>query len=149
MDSGPARGPLIEGRGVLGFRDFCLSTGLDEATVEALMRSGTLPGALFRAADDRPSGLFEDQLLTRDELLALGLPVREEYDPEHPRYGGIKCPTHGWAPTFLVRRYDAAGAEMPDRIGCWECEQAGLPIDEANSVAISDRPGRRDGAREA
>ena len=137
------RKPLLEGRGALGFKDFCLSTGLEEAVVEELMRSGRLQGALF-SQEDRPHSIFDDALPSRDELVAMGLPVRDDYDPDHPRYGGIECRTHGWTPSVLHIRYDEASRrELPDRIVCWDCSRAGVPLDSGNSSPIPQERVRR------
>lgn len=81
MDGGEERKPLLVGRGVLLFEDFCRHTGLDEDIVEPLMRSGRLAGALWRQ-DGRPFGVFDDVLPTAHDLQALGLTVSESYDPD-------------------------------------------------------------------
>ena len=69
MGGEPGRKPLLRGRGVLPFEDFCRSTGLDHDTVENLMRSELLD-------------IFDDVLPSRHVLAAMGLPVRDDYDPE-------------------------------------------------------------------
>jgi hypothetical protein len=62
--------------------DFCRSTGLDQITVEELFRAGRLQGALVREHDrTRPFGIFDDELPSREALVTIGLPVRDDYDP--------------------------------------------------------------------
>ena len=83
MGGEPGRKPLLRGRGVLPFEDFCRSTGLDHDTVENLMRSELLDIALWRDKEHtRPFGIFDDVLPSRHVLAAMGLPVRDDYDPE-------------------------------------------------------------------
>ena len=83
MGADQGRKPLLCGRGVLRIEDFCRSTGLDQATVEELMRTGRLEGALWRAKEPtRPFGIFDDVLPSPEALAAMGLPVRDDYDPE-------------------------------------------------------------------
>jgi hypothetical protein len=63
--------------------DFCRQTGLDRQAVDALMRAGHLEGALVRESDpDHVAMILDDLLPTREALATLGLPVRDEYDPE-------------------------------------------------------------------
>lgn len=67
-------------------QDFSRITGLDESTVERLLREGHLEGGLWRDAhQNRPFGLFEDALPTRAALVALGLAVRPDYNPADHR----------------------------------------------------------------
>ena len=83
MEREPSRKPLLEGRGVLHFDDFCRSTGLDHATVENLMRTELFNISMWRDEElTRPFGIFDDALPSREALAALGLPVRDDYDPE-------------------------------------------------------------------
>lgn len=90
----PGRKPLLDGRGVLQFEDFCRSTGLDQLTVENLMRTELLDISMWRDEDRvRPFGIFDDALPSRQALAALGLPVRDDYAPEALRstpYGGLQ-----------------------------------------------------------
>jgi hypothetical protein len=58
VETGDGRKPLIVGRGLLLLADFCRSTGLGPATVEAPIREGEIEGAV--AVDDRVAGVFED-----------------------------------------------------------------------------------------
>lgn len=68
---------------MLLFEDFCRSTGLDRVTVENLMRTELLDISMWRDEElKRPFGIFDDALPSRQELAALGLPVRNDYDPE-------------------------------------------------------------------
>jgi hypothetical protein len=77
------RKPLLRGRGVVEFEDFCRSTGLDQATVENLMRTELLDISMWRDEElTRPFGIFEDALPSRVALAALGLTVSDDYDPE-------------------------------------------------------------------
>ena len=63
--------------------DFCRSTGLDPATVENLMRAELFDISMWKDEElTRPFGLFDDVLPSRRALAALGLPVRDDYDPE-------------------------------------------------------------------
>ena len=65
------------------FEDFCRSTGLDHVTVENLMRTELLDISLWRdKGHTRPFGIFDDVLPAREALVAMGLPVRDDYDPE-------------------------------------------------------------------
>lgn len=76
------REPLLRGRGALRVEDFCRSTGLDEDTVDDLIRSGRLEGVLWTATEpSRPVAIFDDQLPSPEDLAAMGLPVRSDYDP--------------------------------------------------------------------
>ena len=86
MDPNGNREPLLQGRSFLLIQDFCLNTGLDRGTVENLIRKGRLGGALWTAEEPaRPVAIFNDELPSRDALAAIGLPVREDYDPDHIR----------------------------------------------------------------
>jgi hypothetical protein len=68
---------------VLQFEDFCRSTGLDHVTVKNLMRSELLDTSLWKDKEHtRPFGIFDDALPSRQALVAMGLPVRDDYDPE-------------------------------------------------------------------
>jgi hypothetical protein len=83
MGRDPGSKPLLTGRGVLQFEDFCLSTGLDHATAEKLMRTELHDISMWMDEDlTRPFGIFDDALPSRQALAALGLPVRDDYDPE-------------------------------------------------------------------
>jgi len=63
--------------------DFCDISGLGRDTVEGLMRTGLFEGGLWRdAAGTRAVGVFEDALPSREELVALGLAVRDDYEPD-------------------------------------------------------------------
>jgi len=65
------------------FEDFCRSAGLDDATVENLMRTEFLDISMWRDEElTRPFGIFDDALPSRQALAALGLSVRDDYDPE-------------------------------------------------------------------
>ena len=84
-DETEARGRLPS-RGAIRVEDFCAATGLDHATVVRLMREGKLAGALWRDKEStRPFGLIDDQLPSRQALLALGLRVRPDYGPADHR----------------------------------------------------------------
>jgi len=83
MGEGQSPKPVLHGRGVLQFEDFCRSTGLDPETVENLMRTELLDISLWRDKEHtRPFGIFDDSLPTRPKLAAMGLSVRDDYDPE-------------------------------------------------------------------
>jgi hypothetical protein len=83
MGEEPTRKPLLRGRGVLQFEDFCRSTGLDRDVVENLMRTELLNVALWSdKMRTRPFGIFDDALPTREALIGMGLPVSKQYDPE-------------------------------------------------------------------
>jgi hypothetical protein len=128
---------LGEWRSSLRVEDFCLNTGLDRDIVEKLVRERFLEDSLWTW--EEPScmkSIFMDALPSRETLVAMGLPVREDYDPENLRYGGIECATHGWAQSVLLTRYDADNRELPDQSMCWECSQAGVPPDSGNSTPI-------------
>lgn len=85
MDPDPSREPL-PGRSFLLIQDFCLNAGLDLATVEELIRADRLGGWLWTTDEPtRPVAIFDDLLPSREALVALGLTVREDYDPEHVR----------------------------------------------------------------
>lgn len=79
----PGEEPLLGGRGVLLVEDFCRATGLGLDTVQNLMRSGRLQGGLWRDEDlTRPFGIFDDMLPSRSALAAMGLAIRDDYEPE-------------------------------------------------------------------
>jgi len=83
MASDQGRKPLLRGRGVLRIEDFCRSTGLDQITVEDLMRTGHLEGALWSAKEPtRRFGIFDDVPPSPEARAAMGLPVRNDYDPD-------------------------------------------------------------------
>jgi hypothetical protein len=82
MDPDLSRKGLVPSRGVVLFEDFCRHTGLDPATVEDLMRSELLESSLWTKETKRPFGIFDDELPSREALAAMGLPVRDDYDPE-------------------------------------------------------------------
>jgi hypothetical protein len=68
---------------VLQFEDFCRSTGLDHVTVENLMRTQLLDISLWRDKEHtRPFGIFDDGVPSRQALATMGLPVKDDYDPE-------------------------------------------------------------------
>lgn len=80
------RKPLLRARGALRAEEFRAHTGFDQDTVDELLRTGHLPGALVDAkGSTRVVAIFDDQLPSRDALVALGLPVRDDYDPESLR----------------------------------------------------------------
>lgn len=83
MGTGDERDALVRSRGLLLVDDFCSSTGLDRATVQALLRSDQVEGVFDGAG--RAYGLFDDVLPTAERLRALGLPVQSDYDPESLR----------------------------------------------------------------
>jgi hypothetical protein len=83
VDTSGERRPLLEGRGLLLLDDFCQHTGLDSATVSTLVRTGKLEGLL--RLDGRVFGLYDDVLPTAGDLRALGLVVRDDYDPDQFR----------------------------------------------------------------
>lgn len=86
MREDPGRKPLLRGRGVLELEDFCRSTGLDHATAENLMRTDLSDISMWDDEElTRPFGIFDDALPSREELVARGLPVRDDYDPESLR----------------------------------------------------------------
>lgn len=83
MGGEPASRPPLRGRGVLRFEDFCRSTGLDRITVENLMRTELLSVSMWRDEElTRPLGIFDDALPSQQALVALGLPVRDDYNPD-------------------------------------------------------------------
>ncbi|MCW2790924.1 MAG: hypothetical protein JWO76_22 [Nocardioides sp.] len=134
------RKPLVsESIATLRFEDFCLNTGLDRDVAADLMRTGRLRGTWSSATEPRrPVSVFMDDLPSREALVAMGLPVRDDYDPGAPRYGGIECRTHGWAESVLVMRYDVdLHRDVPDHSLCWECSRAGVPPDSGNSTRHS------------
>lgn len=68
---------------MLQFEDFCRSTGLDHGTVENLMRTELRDISMWRDEElTHPFGILDDALPTAQELAVLGLPVRDDYDPE-------------------------------------------------------------------
>src|SRR5580765_3302055 len=72
-----------QGGGGLLVEDFCRHTGLDQETVDELLRTGRLEGALVREADPTHVVMIHDDLLpTRESLIAMGLPVKDGYEPE-------------------------------------------------------------------
>ena len=82
------REPLLRGRSFLLIDDFCLNTGLDRETVENLIRTELLDGSLWTEKEPiRPMAIFNDALPSRDALVAMGLPVSDDYDPHALRYG--------------------------------------------------------------
>ena len=86
MTDAPERKPLLPGRGAISFHDFCVATGLDVRDAEGLMADGRLPGALWRDKErTAPFGLLDDTLPSREDLVALGLAVRADYDPANHR----------------------------------------------------------------
>ncbi len=80
MDVDPLRHPLLTGRGLVLVAEFCRATGLDVATVEALVIDGRAEGA-FRP-DGELVGLFDDVLPTAARLRDWGLSVNADYDPD-------------------------------------------------------------------
>jgi len=96
MGADPGEKPLLRGRGVLLIEDFCRASGLGLDTVQSLMRSGRLEGGLWRDQErTRPFGIFDDVLPSRSALTAMGLPVRDDYEPE------------------TLRSYEMAGEDDP------------------------------------
>jgi hypothetical protein len=94
MDPVPERKPLLPASGCLRLDDFCLNTGLDRDTVEDLVRTGRLQGWLWTSKEPiRPWSVFYDALPSRAALVALGLPVREDYDPQALRTGPLSDDT--------------------------------------------------------
>lgn len=81
MDPDKWRKGLVPSRGVMLFEDFCRHTGLEPATVEELMRTDLLDSSLWTKETKRPFGFFDDELPAREALVAMGLPVRDDYDP--------------------------------------------------------------------
>jgi hypothetical protein len=78
--------PLLPGHSALRIHDFCLNTGLARATVEDLIRAGRLDGWLWTVDEpSRPVLVGIDDLPSREVLAAMGLPVRDDYDPDHIR----------------------------------------------------------------
>ena len=132
----PVREPttLLPGSGGVLIADCCLNTGLDRDTVENLVRTGRLDGALSTAKGSIRSGvIFDDALPSRDELVAMGQTVLDDNDPQALRYGGIECQIHGWAPAVLLTRYDTGSQrEVADRTVCWECSRTGVLPDTRN-----------------
>ena len=80
MGTGEGDEPLLTGRGLVRLADFCRSTGLETATVEALIRQGDIEGVV--AIDGRAVGVFEDSLPSAEQLHHLGLPVSPGYHPD-------------------------------------------------------------------
>lgn len=82
-DADRRRKPLLRGRGWVPIEEFCRITGLDQATVDQLMRTARLKGALVSTeGSPRVVGIFDDELPSRDALVAMGLPVSADYDPD-------------------------------------------------------------------
>jgi hypothetical protein len=114
-----------------------LNTGLDRDTLEKLVRESFLESSLWTWEEpSRPRSISIDALPSRETLVAMGMPVREDDDPQNLRFGGIECATHGWAQSVLLTRHDADHRELPDRSMCWDCSQAGVPSDSGNSTPI-------------
>ena len=68
---------------MLRIEDLCRGTGLDQLTVEELMRTGRLEGVLWTAEEPiRPVGIFDDLLPSPEAFAAMGLPVRDDYSPD-------------------------------------------------------------------
>ena len=83
MGADQSRKPLISGRGALLIEDFCRSTDLDQMTVDELLRTGRLEGALVSAKrSTRVVAIFDDVLPSREALAVMGLPLRDDYDPD-------------------------------------------------------------------
>ena len=83
MGADQGRKPLLHGRGALLIEDFCRSTGLDQITVDELVRTGRLRDALVSAkGSTRMVAFFDDVLPSREALASMGLPVRDDYDPD-------------------------------------------------------------------
>ncbi|MFZ2015828.1 MAG: hypothetical protein WAV00_18590 [Nocardioides sp.] len=138
MHSEPPEPLLGNPRSSLRIEDFCLNTGFDRDTVENLIRERFLEDSLWTWEEpSRPRSIFIDALPSRETLAAMGLPVRDDYDPENLRYGGIVCRTHGWAQSVLLTRYDDdSQRQLPDRSMCWDCSRAGVPPGSGNSRPI-------------
>lgn len=81
--SADREGGPVRARGVVLIADFCRATGLDEATVTALLRSDQVDG-LFDGVG-RAVGLFDDVLPSAEALRSVGLDVRADYNPEDHR----------------------------------------------------------------
>lgn len=140
VDGHQERKPLLDGGdSVLLAEDVCLNTGLDLETLEQFVREQLMEDS-FWTAKGGPLHLFgirEEALPSRESLVAVGLPVRDDYDPDRFRYGGIDCVTHRWAPAvLLVRRDEESGRTVPDGTMCWECQQAGVAPGEGNWIPI-------------
>lgn len=83
MGEDRGREPLLSGRGVLRIEDFSRSTGLDQVAVEDMMRTELLEVSLWWDEErTRPFGIFDDALPSPRALAAMGLPVRDDYDPD-------------------------------------------------------------------
>ena len=83
VDDETQREPLLTGGGAVRVEDFCRATGLDEETVDELMRTGHLEGGLVRESDPSHVVLIHDDVLpTRQTLVDLALPVRDDYNPD-------------------------------------------------------------------
>ena len=162
MEPEQDRKPLLDGaRSSLSIDDVCLNTGLDRDTVEKLVREHFLEDSLWTWEEpSHAKQIFIEALPSRESLVALGLPVRDDYDPRALRYGGIDCHTHGWAESVLLTRFHAdSQREVPEGYLCWECSRAGVPPDSGNSTPIEpervqrwlqthDRDGRWIGAED-
>ena len=83
MGTGQGRNPLLPGRGALLLEAFCRHTGLDQETDDELLRTVRLEGALVRETDPTHVVMIPDDVLpTRESLIAMGLPVKDGYEPE-------------------------------------------------------------------
>ena len=97
MSADRDRKPLLPARGSVLIDDFCLNTGLDRDTVENLVRTGRLQGWLWTSRDPiRPWSIFEDALPTREALVALGVPVADDYNPDALCYGPLNDDTKAY-----------------------------------------------------
>ena len=62
--------------------DCCGATGLELITVEEPFR-GRFPGAPVREDDrNRPFGIFDGERPSREDLVAMGLRVRDDHDAD-------------------------------------------------------------------
>ncbi len=86
MHREPGDEALLPARGAVLIEEFCRATGLGQNVVQRLMRSEQLEGGLWKDEErTRPFGILDDALPSRSALIALGLPVRDDYDPESLR----------------------------------------------------------------
>lgn len=67
MTDDEEQGPLLEGRGILPLRYVAEQTGVPVERIEALIRAGLLPDALF-GEDGEPLHLWEDSVPSGDQL---------------------------------------------------------------------------------